>query len=57
MTNVLCLIMQMNTLVCCHQDPNIVQISLEEACNLSIEWFNSNYMKAYPDKFQGMVMS
>ena len=46
-----------NTLACCHKDPNIVKSTLEEASQISVEWFQDNFMKANPSKFQCMTLS
>ena len=46
-----------NTLVISHKDPMVVKIALEEACKLSVDWFNINHMKVNPEKFNALVMS
>ena len=46
-----------NTLAFCHKDPNIVKVTLEEASQISVEWFQDNFMKANPSKFQCMTLS
>jgi hypothetical protein len=45
-----------NTLSFSHENINIVKKNLEMACELSIEWFGSNYMKVNAEKFQFMVL-
>ena len=42
--------------VCCYDsDINCVKTSLEHICNFMILWFEQNYLKANPDKFQAIV--
>ena len=45
-----------NTLSCVNRDSNIVKSTLEKACNTAVSWFNSNYMKVNPEKFQFMLL-
>lgn len=45
-----------NTLSYVHSDANVVKDSLEKACNIAITWFNSNFMRVNPDKFQFMLL-
>ena len=46
-----------NSLSVCHKDPNVLKSLLEKSANTAISWFDDNYMKANPAKFQGIVMS
>ena len=46
-----------NTLAFCHKDPNVVKSVLEEASQISVNWFQDNFMKANPSKFQCMTLS
>lgn len=45
-----------NTLSCAHPEANIVKGTLEKACSSAITWFDSNYMKVNPDKFQFLLL-
>ena len=42
--------------VCCY-DPDIdcVISNLETVCNVMIDWFHQNYLKANPEKFQAII--
>jgi len=46
-----------NTLSYSHTDPDIIKLRLEEASNIAIKWFDENYMKANPSKFQAICFS
>jgi hypothetical protein len=46
-----------NTLSYSHSDPDIIKLRLEEATNIAIKWFDENYMKANPSKFQAICFS
>ena len=43
-----------NTLAYSHSDPEVIKFKLEEASNIAIKWFNDNFMKANPSKFQAI---
>ena len=45
-----------NTLSYIHANPDVVKITFEKSCAMSIKWFSQNHMKANPDKFQFMLM-
>ena len=46
-----------NTLSFSHSDVNVIKHELENACKISVEWFQKNNMKANPEKFQFMLVS
>ena len=46
-----------NTLSFSHTNPEVVKMQLEEASLQAIKWFDSNYMKANPSKFQAICIS
>ena len=43
-----------NTLSFSHNDPSIIKSTLEQASKQAIRWFNVNFMKANPSKFQAI---
>ena len=45
-----------NTLTACDKDPRVVLRTLKYEAANAIRWFNSNMMKANPDKFQTMFL-
>ena len=46
-----------NTLSFCHKDIDVVKQNLKIACELSIVWFKTNFMKVNAEKFQFMVLN
>ena len=45
-----------NTLSYVNKEPAVVQSTLEHAINISLDWFNANFMVANPTKFQAMFL-
>ena len=45
-----------NTLSCIDNDPIVIQHTLEHAINVSLKWFDDNFMVANPTKFQAMFL-
>ena len=45
-----------NTLSCVSKDPCEIQRTLEHALNVSLKWFDDNFMIANPTKFQAMLL-
>ena len=45
-----------NTLSFAHDDINSLKSTLENECNVLINWFSSNKMQANPDKFQALAV-
>ena len=46
-----------NTLSFSHANLDVVKIKLEEASFQAVKWFDANYMKANPSKFQAICIS
>ena len=46
-----------NTLSFSHTNPNVVKSKLEDASLQAVKWFDANYMKANPSKFQAICIS
>ena len=46
-----------NTLSFSHYDPNTIKDTLECASLIALRWFNDNFMKANPSKFQALFLN
>ena len=46
-----------NNLSFIHEDVDVVKGMLEDVCNQAIMWFNENFMRVNPEKFQFMLLN